>query len=309
MAKGKLFKKKTVKITAIILVVIAFLFTALYLVGGEQMLFKKKNNNDVEIIDGGKTDYYLQGYPTTIKSENIVYFQYQCGEYNCKMEKENDVLHIECSGGNSVVRDGTYYVLDYKCQDNGFTKKLQKTVEKYDIIKDNGHFVEAAGIPPGIGDQISIKYDSGEAIYKSDNQSLTISQKASDEIYKTFKKLANDNGFDFTSEGSNVELYNDATVEYLQGSWKGMHFGHEYAAEFDGQHVKIYKDGQLTDDVDYIIYEGSVRTANLKEGKQGNSKYDYQEFSEISCFAKNNDFTLTMYFMKDSYSTDSMLKQ
>ena len=261
-------------------------------------------------VDGGKKEEHLSGYKEKIESKDIVSFSYKGIDFIVKCEKEDNILHIESKGGNVYDRDGTYFVLDYNSDDLSFLKTLQKIVEDDDIAKENGHVVEVAGLPEGIGDTISIEYQSGETIYKSSNQAMTISEEASKHIYEAFHKMAVDNGLDFNSEESNVQLYDDADNVFLQGIWSGKHFGREFVVEFEGNRIKIYCDGELTDDCEYVIYEGSVRKNQLVEGKSSaNSSYDYQEFSEISCFRKSNDFTIVAYFMKGSYSTDTLFKQ
>ena len=137
-----------------------------------------------------------------------------------------------------------------------------------------------------------------------------IPKEAEDEIYEVFHKNAIENGYDFTSEKSNVELYNDATKEYVQGTWKGKHFGSEYKVEFNGTKIKIYKDGKLTDEGWYKIIDGDIVNDKPKKGVTiPKDRSDYEEFSDISIMKKKNDFTITMYFMKDGYSTDDLLKE
>ena len=129
-------------------------------------------------------------------------------------------------------------------------------------------------------------------------------------IYDAFHEEALKNGLDFNTKGSNVKLYDDADEEFLQGTWKGTHFGREILAEFEGNRVKIYVDGKLTDDTEYIIFEGAVRPNRLKEGvTEPQSNHDYVEFEGCSCIRKMDEISLTAYFMKESYSTCRLLTQ
>ena len=115
---------------------------------------------------------------------------------------------------------------------------------------------------------------------------------------------------DFNSEKSNVELYNDATKEYVQGTWNGKHFGSEYKVVFEGTKIKIYKDGKLTDEGWYRIIDGDIVNNKPKKGVTiPKDRTDFEEFSDISVMRKKNDFTMTMYFMKNSYSTDDLIKE
>lgn len=271
---------------------------------------KQKEETEPVPMEGGRKVEYIEGLEEKIESKDIIAFSYSAPEYNVKCTKEGDKLHIISDGGYSDERDGSYFRLDYESDDLTFLNTLQEIAEKYELSKDNGYTCEVGGLPGGLGDTISVKYESGESIYKSSNQALTISEEAAAQIYEAFHQYAVKNGYDFNSEGSNVVLYNDADKEYLQGTWVGKHFGREFKAEFSGDRVKIYCDGKLTDDCGYSIYEGCVTTDELKDGvTEAKDEHDYEEFSEISCFRKCNDVSITAYFMKGSYSTDSLYKQ
>lgn len=276
----------------------------------EEMAEPDGGSTNMIPVDGGTSVEQLHGYSENIKSRDILFFSYTGADFFVECEKENDALRILSRGGYSAQRDGTYFSLDYKSDDLSFLEILQKIIEDDEIAKDNGFVQRTDGLPEGLGDTIDVKYESGEAIYKSSNQAPTVSFDASQHIYDAFLELAEANGLDFTSAGSNVQLYDDADEEYLQGTWSGTHFGRQFTAEFEGSRVRIYCEGELTDDCEYVIYEGCVREDRLKEGvSEAESEYDYEEFSEISCFRKANDFTITAYFMKDSYSTDRLYKQ
>ena len=272
-------------------------------------LVKRKEN--IMIEDGETTkEGRLPGYKEIIKSKDIIYFEYSCGKFKVLCELTDDGLLIKSSGGSSYDRDGTYFRLDYISKNNTILKELQDIVDKYDISKNNGYEHEVAGLDPYISETIKVNYKSNEKIYKYDNQSRIITEEAENEIYEVFHKNAKENEYDFTSEGSNVELYNDATKEYVQGTWKGTHFGRKYKVEFNGTKIKIYKDGKLTDEGWYKIIDGDVVNDKPKKGVTiPKDKSDYEEFSDISIFKKKNDFTMTMYFMKDGYSTDDLIKE
>lgn len=294
------------KITFIIATLTVFVFV----IGGILLglhFFKHKE----EVIDGGTTkEGRLKGYEENIKSKDIVSFEYSCGKFKISCELKNDGLHINSKGGNSYHRDGTYFKLDYISKTNNILKELQDIIDKYNISKNNGYEHEVAGLDPSISTTIKVLYKSKEKIYKYDNQTRVITEEAEDEIYEVFHKNAIENGYDFTSEKSNVELYNDATKEYVQGTWKGKHFGSEYIVIFEGTKIKIYKDGELTDEGWYKIIDGDIVNDKPKKGVTiPKDRSDYEEFKDISIMKKKNDFTMTMYFMKDSYSTDDLLKQ
>lgn len=292
--------------------VIAIISVIVLMLGGITLglhfrnIFKKN-----ELVDGGTTrEGRLKGYEEKIYSKDIVSFEYTCGKFKVSLETKDDGLHINSKGGNSYHRDGTYFKLDYVSKTNTILKELQEIIDKFEISKNNGYEHEVAGLDPSISATIKVTYKSKEKIYKYDNQSRIIDEEAENKIYEVFHKNAKENGYDFTSDKSNVELYNDATKEYVQGTWKGTHFGSEYKVIFEGTKIKIYKDGKLTDEGWYKIIDGDIVNNKPKKGVTiPKDKNDYEEFSDISIMKKKNDFTMTMYFMKENYSTDDLIKE
>ena len=292
--------------------IIAIITVFILVLGGIALgLHFRKIFNKSEDIDGGVTkEGRLKGYEENIKSKDITYFEYTCGKFKVLLEVKDNQIHINSKGGNSYHRDGTYFKLDYISKTNTILKELQDVIDKYNISKNNGYEHEVAGLDPSISATIKVTYKSKEKIYKYDNQSRIIDEEAEDKIYEIFHKNAKENNLDFTSEGSNVELYNDATKEYVQGTWKGKHFGSEYKVIFEGTKIKIYKDGKLTDEGWYKIIDGDIVNDKPKKGVTiPKDRNDYKEFTDISIMKKKNDFTMTMYFMKESYSTDDLLKE
>ncbi|MBR3362975.1 MAG: hypothetical protein IKG40_03515 [Bacilli bacterium] len=294
-------KNKNIQI--IIIAVIIILITIVY-------LSIKKGENKMEIDGGIVKNQILKGYSENINSKEITYFEYQGYGFQVSCELNNNILHIKSKGGNSSKRDESYFKLDYNSKNKNLLKELQTIIEKYKISKNNGYEYEVAGLPEGLGDTISVTYKTGEKIWKYSNQTPTINEETSNAIYKAFHKDAKNNSLDFTSKGSNTLLYDDATNDYLQGTWKGIHFGKEYKVVFNENNIKIYEDNVLTDDVEYTIVQGNIVPNKLKEGIENpKDRYDYEEFKTISTISKKNDFTLVTYFMKDSYSTCDLIKQ
>ena len=94
----------------------------------------------------------------------------------------------------------------------------------------------------------------------------------------------------------------------MQGTWKGKHFGDEIEVTFKDKLVTIKVNGTITEkNSEFIIIEGFVQKNKLKEGKDGSSKYDYEDFEGVQCFAKKNWFTMTGYFHNNSYSTCDLM--
>ena len=291
------------------------IFIFMFLVVGIATLgyFWRRDDNmkrDEDVEGGVVHDKRLSGYSEIINSKDIIKFEYTTGDYYLLCELMDDGLHVISRGGYSNYRDESYFKLGYNASDNSLLYDLQDIIDKYNIAKDNGYVHETAGLPAGLGDTISVLYSSGEKIWKYSNQSHTINSEASEAIYNAFRKCANNNNLDFTSNGSNEVLYDDADINYLQGAWKGTHFGREYILKFYNDYVKIYEDGKLIDDTKYVIVDGNIVPNKLKSGVTEVKDYhDYEEFSIISTLSKKNDFTMTAYFMKDGYSTCDLIRQ
>ena len=258
---------------------------------------------------GGKHESKMDGYSENISSKDIKYFDYAGRGFSLYAEKiDNNRIKVIASGGNTQRRDGTYFRIVFECDDLSLLNELQKNIETYNIAANNGNCLYVDGLPAGIGDRISVSYESEEKIYKTSNQSPTISDEAAKALYNSFRDYVVKHGLDFTSAGSNVKLYDDADEEYLQGTWNSKHFGDEIAATFEKNHVIITVNGQVTDDTEYTIFEGNVVKNALKEGvTKPSSHHDYEFFNGVSTFSKKNWFTMTGYFMQNGYSTSDFM--
>lgn len=261
-------------------------------------------------VFGGRHEGQMEGYSEEIKSKNLIYFEYAGTDFMVFAKKEDGKIKIICSGGGKYNRrDGSLFKIIYETDDDSIFKSLQEVIDKNNETRGNGHNVYVDGLPAGIGDRLSTEYDSGEKIYKSSNQSMTVSSNTVESFYNIFHEFVKKDGYDFNTAGSNVKLFDDADEEYLQGTWKGTHFGDEVIATFDKDHVTITIDGKVTDDnVPYVIFEGSVKLNELKDGKEKAEKeYDYKEFNGVQSFSKKNWFTMTAYFYNNAYSSCELM--
>lgn len=259
---------------------------------------------------GARHESHLEGYNEVIKSTNITSFSYSCAKYGVSCKLEDKQVQISSTGGNYQRRDGTLFKLNYLSDNLDFLNKVNDLISKYNLSKNNGYCVHVDGLPGGLDGTLNVEYDSGEKIYRYSNQSPIIMDEAEQAIYDLFHEEALNNNLDFNSEKSNVQLYDDATVEFLQGTWKGTHFGREILVEIKDKNIKIYVDGKKTDDCTYIIYQGNIRQDKLKEENPKEiNEYSYLEFNGLSCLRKKNKILLTAYFMKDGYSTCDLLIQ
>lgn len=260
-------------------------------------------------ICGGRHESQMEGYTEEIKSKNIKSFTYIGPDFSLNAKKENEKLLIFCSGGGKYnKRDGSLFSIKYETNDFNILNLLQEVIDKNNETRGNGHCVQVDGLPAGIGDLLNIEYESGEKIYKTSNQSLTVNPDSATKFYNIFHEFVLKDGYDFNTAGSNVKLFDDADEEYLQGTWKGTHFGDEIEVTFNKNKVTISIAGNITDEnVEYTVFEGSVVRNILKdETKPPSSYHDYEFFEGISTFSKMNWFTITAYFIKESSSSCSL---
>lgn len=296
---------------------------------GDDMDIKKSMQNFLNFFSskeemcGGKREYYVTGLKDKIESKDISEFSYttqllgfmfhvdengnrksltdfgiQHEIFSVSMKLQEDGTYLVESSGSSryAARDGKKFILKYAVSDASMAKKLQKIIDEHSLSKNNGHVLKVSGLPSGDGDILSVKYSSDESIYKQDNQSSVVSLEAAAAIYNVFRTNAREKGFDFSTEGSNVAVYDDATVDMLQGTWKGTHFGVECVAIIEATHIKIYYGGVLTDDTEYVIKDGTV-LSNKTDGQH------YQPFNGITSLSKSNSFTLSAHVYRDKASS------
>lgn len=262
-----------------------------------------------EICGGERHETRLEEHKEKIKSKDITMFSYEGRGFSIYAKKEYGKVFINATGGGSTnKRDGSYFIVKYETEDDSIFKKLQEVIDKYQETKGNGICTHVDGLPEGIGDTLNVLYSSEEKIYKTSNQFPTVSDEASSKFYEIFHEFVKKDGYDFNSEGSNVKLFDDADEEYVQGTWKGKHFGDEIEVTFDGKYVTIKIDGKITDKKEeYIIKEGFIRKNKLKEGTNGTSRFDYEEFEGVQYFAKKNWFTMVGYFYKEASSSCDLM--
>lgn len=273
-----------------------------------------------ENVEGGRSDSQVSGLRETIESHEVISFRYeaQCamgllsqpklsGEaffVSCELLSDGRVHVIANGGSSSGRRDGTKFLLDYEADEDGFLAVLDALILEHRLSENNGHVTHVNGLPP-YGDSLSVEYASGERIYRSNNQARMLSADASDAIYEAFLTFTRKNGYDFTTAGSNVPVYDDADEAFLQGTWSGKHFGREVKAVFTGSHVQIWYDGELTDDTDYVIIEGCVLPNRLRPDadKAYRPADGYEHFHSVETFTKYLGIGLTGHVYDGSSST------
>ena len=189
---------------------------------------------------GCKHESRIEGLSDDIKCSDIIKFSYRGTDYYVEATLNDNLVHIYASGGGKYnKRDGSYFIVRFDSDDLDFFGVLQGIVTRYGLFNNNGYCLYVDGLPGGIGDTIEINYSNGERIYKSSNQSVTISYDAINAIYDVFHDITVKNGLDFNIAGSNVKLFDDADEEYVQGTWKGKHFGSNVEVTFKDKKYTI----------------------------------------------------------------------
>lgn len=264
---------------------------------------------DNNIYEGGKHESYIKECTENIKSKNIVSFSYVGTDYVVSAKKDNNKVQISAKGGGKYnIRDGSYFIIKYDTEDDSIFKLLQEVIDENNETRGNGYCTNVAGLPAGIGDTLNVVYDSGEKLYKYSNQCPTVSPESIKRFYDIFHDFVKKDGFDFNSAGSNIKLFDDPEEEFVQGIWKGKHFGDDIEVVFNGNKVTISVNGKLVDEEEYTIFEGVVVPNKLKDGiEKATSYHDYDFFKEVSHMKKKNWFTITAYFVEDSYSTCDLM--
>ena len=258
---------------------------------------------------GGRHESQIDDCNEVIQSKNIVSFSYVGTDYNVFAKKEGNMTHIFATGGGKYnKRDGSYFIIKYDTEDDSIFTALQEIIDKNHETHGNGHCVNVDGLPAGIGDTLNVIYDTGEKIYKYSNQCITVNPESVKDFYEVFHSFVKKDGYEFNSSGSNVKLYDDADEEYVQGTWRGKHFGDDIEVTFNEKFVTIKVNDKITDEnVEYIIVEGFIQKNTLRDGKDGTSKYDYDDFNGVQCFSKKNWFTMTGYFHVNSSSSCDLM--
>lgn len=261
-------------------------------------------------MGGGRHESYLEDCLEEITSKDIVSFSYIGTDFSVSAKRENGIVKISCNGGGKYNRrDGSLYGICYETEDDSIFQSLQEVIDKNHEIRGNGHCVYVDGLPGGIGDILDVIYASGEKLYKTSNQCMTVSFESAKEFNDVFHQFVMKDGYEYSTAGSNVKLFDDADEEFVQGTWMGTHFGDEIVVTFEGNLVTISVDGKVVDDhVPYVIFQGSIKKNQLKEGKEkAESPYDYEDFEGVSILSKHNWFTMDAYFYRDGSSSSCNL--
>ena len=154
-----------------------------------------RNTDD---IDGGVvTRNSGEDSAKVIESTEIISFDCEFSFISAAFDEENEltgkVYKLSAVMGDNIVRakidwrgrDGSGDKSEFET-DSSFMAKLQEIVKKYDLAKHNGYTHHVSGLPDLYGEQIDIKYASGESIYAHDNQDGFLLMDAMVELIELF---------------------------------------------------------------------------------------------------------------------------
>ena len=160
----------------------------------------RRNTDD---IDGGVvTRNSGDDSPKVIESTEIISYDSEFSFISSFFDEESE-LAGKVYKLSAVMEDDTVKVKfdwhdragngdKYEFQtDSSFMTKLQKIVSKYDLAKHNGYTHHVSGLPDMYGEQIDIKYASGESIYAHDNQDGFLQMEAMVELIELFSSFNN----------------------------------------------------------------------------------------------------------------------
>lgn len=149
-------------------------------------------HTDTEVIDGGTRHYVDEEAPKTIQSTKIVSFSCEFTATDIPMNESPIAgryytLYAAEYGGSFESRGGGEVFGQREfTPDADFFDALQQIVSQYDFAQFNGQHYTVSGLPPDHGAKLEIRYDSGESIRASDNQSCFIPLEAMEELVELF---------------------------------------------------------------------------------------------------------------------------
>ncbi len=105
--------------------------------------------------------------------------------------------------------------------------ELQKVVEEYNFIKDNGRHHYTHGLPENFGGSITVKYQTGEHIFFEDNQSPIMDPRAGEAIVRVLRGyLDAPKKAKVLSPEELAELFK--SVEDKYPAWRARNFVNQY---------------------------------------------------------------------------------
>lgn len=179
----------------LITLAVVLLAVMAYLLLFTDVIAKNKDQIPEEIIDGGHNDSSNEDAPKLVKSDEITSFslvfstlswadEEYFGEGIYRLEAVKTEKDVLCK-----YQFNPYYgdreAAEFRTNE-GFLKKLDEVVKRYNLSIHNGKNVFVSGLPDMYGEEIDVVYASGESICAYDNQDGFIGRDAIFEIEKLF---------------------------------------------------------------------------------------------------------------------------
>lgn len=148
---------------------------------------------DTEDIDGGVRHYEDENAPKVIESTQIVTFSCEISTYSMSMNSSPVAgryytFYAGQEGGSFEARAGGEVFTEKEfTPDAAFFEALQEIVAEHDLAQYNGKHYSVSGLPPDYGAKLDIRYESGESIRSSDNQSCFIPVEVTQKLVELFE--------------------------------------------------------------------------------------------------------------------------
>lgn len=154
--------------------------------------FTKNNQTSTDDIDGGVTKRYDSKAPKKISCTKPIFFE--CA-FSTLASMEVKEIGRSVFALTAKLKDGIVSA-SYKSRmekfsfetEPSFMEELQSIISEYDFAQFNGSYYHVSGLPDMYGATISVKYESGEAIYADNNQDCFIPLEAIEKLVALFKK-------------------------------------------------------------------------------------------------------------------------
>ncbi len=167
-------------------------------------MFKRGNISGIRET-GGAYDYSKKLAPKTIKSKEIISFEYSfpisgLGEWAIRKIPLTYCTFTLIRNGEEALctGEGRYHSeiefdFDFNT-DFSALEKLQFLVDEYNLATVNGIDKGSHGIPEDFNSRLKVLYESEEKIFAADNSGSILSDQANIAIYDFFMKLAKEVG-------------------------------------------------------------------------------------------------------------------
>ena len=253
---------------------------------------------------GGTDATQNEDAPKTIKSENMILFDVTSA-FGGMIEPDADEQFGYISAFAAPSDGGTFMFIEKNDGFFGFNAartysfahvkanpfpELAKLVKEFDLAKNNGFHSTTHGLPENFGGSVTIKYESGEKIDFSNNQSPIFSQKFAAAVSKLFKTFM---------DGEKVKLPDVSLLTKIYFEERRKNGGYTKAT------LTINEDGTATNEKqskydDTRVYESTKpvdaeTVENIKRNIVNTGFLSWSGLPEMN-YSFLNDKSITLYF-------------